>query len=96
MKRMIGPGLFFALATLPTAEPAAAQDLVAGAIAGDAVGASSAVRSAAAQARRGRRDRRGDRRASAAAGGGYYWWRGRCHVRYPNGNLLQVQPGYCR
>ena len=26
---------------------------------------------------------------------GYYWWRGGCYYRYPNGDWLQVQPGYC-
>ena len=26
---------------------------------------------------------------------GYHRWRGGCYYRYPNGDWLQVQPGYC-
>jgi hypothetical protein len=101
MKRMVGAGVFLALAALLPAEPAAAQDPLAGAIIGGAVGgiiggavgrgAGGAVAGAVIGAAAG---------ATIAAeaqqrAGGYYWWRGGCYYRYPDGSWLQVAPNYC-
>jgi outer membrane lipoprotein SlyB len=101
MKRLVGAGVFLTLAAVLPAEPAAAQDPLAGAIVGGAVGGiiggalghntGSAVAGAVIGAAAG---------ATIAAEaqprtGGYYWWRGGCYYRYPNGSWLQVAPGYC-
>ena len=98
--RTLGAGAFLALAALLPAQPAAAQDPVAGDIVGGTLGGivggvlgrgPGAVAGAAIGATTG---------AVIAAEaqprpGGYYWWRGGCYYRYPNGSWLQVQPGYC-
>ncbi len=101
MKRMVGAGVFLALAAVLPAGPAAAQDPLAGAIVGGAVGGiiggalghntGAAVAGAVIGAAAG---------ATIAAeaqprAGGYYWWHSGCYYRYPNGSWLQVAPGYC-
>jgi len=101
MRLMLGTGLLLSLAALLPAEPAAAQDPIAGAIVGGAVGgilgaaighgAGGAVAGAVIGAAAG---------ATIAAEaqqrrGGYYWWHDGCYYRYPNGSWLQVAPGYC-
>jgi hypothetical protein len=101
MNRLVGAGVFLALAALLPAEPAAAQDPVAGGIVGGAIGGiiggalghntGAAVAGAVIGAAAG---------ATIAAeaqprSGGYYWWHNVCYYRYPNGSWLQVAPGYC-
>jgi hypothetical protein len=103
MMRILGAGLFLAAAAavLLTAERAAAQDPLGGAIVGGAIGgilggaighgAGGVIAGAAIGATTG---------ALIAAEaqqrpGGYYWWRGGCYYQYPKGSWLQVQPGYC-
>jgi hypothetical protein len=101
MRGTLVAGSFLALAALLPAQPAAAQDPLAGAIVGGAVGgilggaigrgAGGAVAGAVIGGATGAAIvSEGQRRAS-----GYYWWHGGCYYRYPNGSWLQVQPGYC-
>src|ERR1700736_4557306 len=100
MMRSLGAGMLLALAALLPAQQAAAQDPLAGAIVGGALGGIGG----------GALGRRGGAGAGAVIGAttgaviaaeaqqratGYYWWRGGCFYRYPNGSWLQVQPGYC-
>jgi len=98
--RTLGAGAFLALAALLPAQPAAAQDPVAGAIVGGALGGivggalgrgGGAVAGAVIGAATGAVIASEAQRQST----GYYWWRGGCYYRYPNGSWLQVQPGYC-
>jgi hypothetical protein len=101
MRSLLGAGLFLALAVSLPLTPAAAQDPLAGAIIGGAVGgilggaighnAGGAVAGAVIGATTGAVIAAEAQRRSS----GYYWWRGGCYYRYPNGNWLQVQPGYC-
>ena len=101
MMRVLGAGIFLALAVVMPAQQAAAQDPLAGAIVGGALGgivggalgrgAGGAIAGAAIGATTG---------AVIAAeaerrNGGYYWWHRGCYYRYPNGAWLQVALGYC-
>jgi Glycine zipper 2TM domain len=104
MKRVIGTGILLTLAALLAflpAQPAAAQDPVAGAIVGGALGgiiggavghgAGGAVAGAVIGATTGAVIASEAQRRR----GGYYWWHSGCYYRYPNGSWLQVAPGYC-
>ncbi len=101
MRHMIGAGALLLLAVLLPVQPASAQDPVAGAIVGGALGgiiggavghgAGGVVAGAVIGATTGAVIASEAQRRN----GGYYWWRDGCYYRYPNGNWLQVQPGYC-
>ena len=101
MMRVLVAGTILALASLLPAQPAAAQDPVAGAIVGGALGGivggalgrgPGAIAGAAIGATTG---------AVIAAEaqprpGGYFWWRGGCYYRYPNGAWSPLlAPNYC-
>lgn len=101
MRHTIGAGALLLIAALLPAQPASAQDPVAGAIVGGALGgiiggavghgAGGAVAGAVIGATTGAVIASEAQRRN----GGYYWWRGGCYYRYPDGNWLRVQPGYC-
>jgi Glycine zipper len=100
MMRTLGAGVFLALAALLPAQPAAAQDPVGGAIVGGALGgilggALGGGRGAVAGAIIGGTTGAMIGAQAQQRPSGYYWWRGGCYYRYPNGDWLQVQPGYC-
>src|SRR5581483_3333325 len=100
MKRMMGTGIFLALAALMPVGPAAAQDPLGGAIVGGALGgivggAVGGGRGAVAGAVIGATTGAVISAEAQRRRSGYYWWRGGCYYRYPNGTWLQVQPGYC-
>ena len=100
MTRTLGAGAVLVLAALLPAQQVAAQDPVAGAIVGGALGGigggalgrgGGAIAGAVIGATTGAVIASEAQRQST----GYYWWRGGCYYRYPNGSWLQVQPGYC-
>ena len=101
MKTTLGAGIVLALAAFMPAQQAAAQNALGGAIVGGAAGAiiGGAVGHGAGGAAAGAiiGATTGAVIASEAQRrhSGYYWWRGGCYYRYPNGQWLQVQPGYC-
>jgi outer membrane lipoprotein SlyB len=98
--RTLAAGTLLALATLLPAEQAAAQDPVGGAIAGGVLGGIVGGilghgRGAFAGAIVGATTGAIIASEAQQRPSGYYWWRSGCYYRYPNGDWMQIAPGYC-
>jgi outer membrane lipoprotein SlyB len=102
MKRHISTAMLFALAiAMVSAQPAAAQDALGGALLG---GAAGAVIGGAVTGRAGGAIAGGviGAAAGAAIAGsmqprrrGYYWYRGSCWLRRGDGSYIRVARRYC-
>jgi outer membrane lipoprotein SlyB len=101
MMRTLAAGAFLALAALMSAQQAAAQDPLGGAILGGALGgiiggaagrgaggviAGAAIGAATGAIIASEAERRN---------GGYFWWHRGCYYQYPNGAWVQVGVDYC-